>query len=298
MRKHLQEGDSLILPHLKNLTTVAMVLPYDVGLRGVALFNGLPALESIHCFNVLSLADYDGPHVVMRKSHATSLSFVRNCLNCPMLADYLQCFVDLEHFTYEHQDFDDDYDPFDSFLLRSGLLMGSRLTLQSLTIYSISGDRDFIGSLQGFEVLRELTTDWTLLDPSDLNPSRTLESPLQLFPNALQTLHLVHCGVCNDDGCTGRLLGLFRGVVKAKAKGELLKLKSIVMHSEFVTGFCCQTQAVISDLYRICDGSGIALTLTWDDILRRPYTGFKRDESDEEDEQDEQNYQDNWVKAR
>lgn len=100
-------------------------------------------------------------------SNVTHLKLWESCIDSKELYEFLRGFPKLQSFTLLFQEFLDDFYAsfeYDGFLIRSSLLAHCKATLQSLTLLA-PGRRDtsFMGSLRGFETLREVYIEWSHL---------------------------------------------------------------------------------------------------------------------------------------
>lgn len=99
-------------------------------------------------------------------SGVTHLKLWESCIDAKPLHEFLRCFPGLQSFTYSYNN-----DPYrashDAFLIRSSLLATCKATLQNLTLLAPSRRHtsftSFMGSLRGFETLKEVYTEWSFL---------------------------------------------------------------------------------------------------------------------------------------
>ena len=181
---------------LANLTTVRVkggFVSKDLEVRDLSLFSSLPALKSLMALNAcdpgLTVDDSSPPP----DSHTKQLE-LRNCHFAKgPLCWYLESFRSLQTFTLTLAFVNDGYicDPgnFDPDMTRAALVTHAKTTLQSLTITAISPyySGTFMGSLQQFEVLRELRTEWRLLFPSLCRDETWLS---QVLPASIRKIQL------------------------------------------------------------------------------------------------------------
>lgn len=177
-----------------NLTTVRVrggYVPKGLGVRELSLFSSLPALKALTALGArdhgLTIDDFFPPP----DSHTKMLELNGCHFTRLTLYWYLQSFQSLQTFTLA---FNEYHDPcmkgqFDSNMVRATLVARAKTTLRSLTItIRGSSNRDtFIGSLQPFEALQHLRTQWTILFPKDAH----LETlPSQILPASIRKLQL------------------------------------------------------------------------------------------------------------
>ena len=177
-----------------NLTTVCVKEGFghkELGIRDLSLFSSLPALKSLMAKYAidhgLSVDDFLPP----RDSHTEKLELYNSFFTRITIYWYIESFQSLQTFTLKFQDY---YDPrikrqFDPSMVRAALVAHAKTTLQSLTI-TTKGPRSphtFMGSLQQFEALQKVRTQWTILFPRD----SCLETwPSQNLPASIRELQL------------------------------------------------------------------------------------------------------------
>ena len=99
-----------------------------------------------------------------RSSNVTHLKLWRSCIDAKAFHEFLRGFPKLQSFTHLDDGFRDDSHHY--FMIRSSLLATCKSTLHSLTLLSptIPGYfSSFIGSLRGFEALKEVYIEWPFL---------------------------------------------------------------------------------------------------------------------------------------
>ena len=177
-----------------NLTTVRVrggFVPKGLGIRDLSLFSSLPALKSLMALNArdhsLTIDDYLPPP----DSHTKKLELKNSYFTRLTLYWYLQSFQSLQMFTLAFDDYDDPCikGQFDPNLVRAALIAYAKTTLQSLNI-TVKGPPKpdtFMGSLQQFEVLQKLRTQWTILFPKD---SCLLTWPSRVLPASIRKIQL------------------------------------------------------------------------------------------------------------
>ena len=200
---------------LANLTTVRVKGDYvhkALGIRDLSLFSSLPALKSLMALNArdhgLNIDDFLPPP----DSHTKKLELNNSYFTRLKLYWYLESFQGLQTFNLGFSDY---YDPcikrqFDPKIVRAALVTHAKTTLQSLTI-TASGPPNpdtFIGSLQQFEALQKVRTQWTILFPKDSCletwPSRVLPASirkLQLDDNSGYDSSKVYKALCRGLHC-------------------------------------------------------------------------------------------------
>ena len=99
-------------------------------------------------------------------SNVTHLKLWENCIEPKPLHEFLRGFPKLQSFTHLYDGFSREA-PHDPFMIRSSLLATCKSTLQSLTLLSRTIRpgcvSSFMGSLTGFEALREVYIEWPFL---------------------------------------------------------------------------------------------------------------------------------------
>lgn len=99
------------------------------------------------------------------KSDVTHLKLWESCIDSKALYEFLQGFPKLQSFTYSFEN-TIHWASQDAFLIRSSLLAHCKHSLQSLTLLAPDyGFLPFMGSLRGFETLKEVYTEWSFLIP-------------------------------------------------------------------------------------------------------------------------------------
>ena len=211
-------------PWLANLAIVRLINPdgrRSLCLSDLQLFNSLPALKSLTAFNV----DSDEMTWASPDSHTTELKLLKPYVPSWLLQNYLQSFRNLQSFALEY---DRPWHPtliygdaFEPHWIRKALLASAKTTLQTLTLlgvtlHSIFPDH-FMGSLQEFETLREIHTEWRYLIPMECD----LETqPSRVLPAALLRLLLRDYSIPSVL-VFERYRAFFRGIRRAKAENCL-----------------------------------------------------------------------------
>lgn len=113
-------------------------------------------------------------HLRRQDSRTRELKLLNCFVSSRSLQHYLRSFRNLQSFTLEHNRSPFIYsgDAFEPRWIRNALLFSARTTLQTLTLLglsrapveSLSSDH-FMGSLQAFEALRDIHTEWSFLIP-------------------------------------------------------------------------------------------------------------------------------------
>ena len=98
-------------------------------------------------------------------SNVTHLKLWESHINPKALYELLRGFAKLQSFTYSYRYAHGA--PHDAFLIRASLLAHCKATLQSLTLLDPKNSHtSFMGSLRGFETLKEVYTEWGFLVPA------------------------------------------------------------------------------------------------------------------------------------
>ena len=187
-------------------------LPGGLGIRDLSLFSSLPALKSLIALKAidrgLTVDDYFPPP----DSHTKKLELNNSYFTRLTLYWYLQSFQSLQMFTLVFSEYDDPCvkGQFDPDLVRATLVAHAKTTLQSLNIIvkSPPNPDTFMGSLQQFEVLQKLRTQWTILFPKDSClktwPSRVLPASIrknQLDDNSDYSSSELYKALCQGLQC-------------------------------------------------------------------------------------------------
>ena len=99
-------------------------------------------------------------------SNVTHLKLWESCIDAKALHEFIRGFPKLQSFTYSYDGYSRgaSHDPF---MIRSSLLATCKSTLQSLTLLSPTFKpsliSSFMGSLRGFEALKEVYIEWSFL---------------------------------------------------------------------------------------------------------------------------------------
>lgn len=123
-------------------------------LPSVKVLTAPKAAGGVECLHELS------PDTI---SNVTHLKLWESCIDSKALYEFLRGFPKLQSFTYsyDHAAHEASYG---AFLLRSSLLAHCKATLQSLTLLAPTCRHlTFMGSLRGFEALKEVYTEWPFL---------------------------------------------------------------------------------------------------------------------------------------
>ena len=237
---------------LANLTTVRVKGDFvfrALGIRDLSLFSSLPALKSLMALNArdhgLNIDDFLPPP----DSHTKKLELNKSYFTRLTLYWYLESFRSLQTFTLG---FNDYYDPcikrqFDPKIVRAALVTHAKTTLQSLTI-TASGPPNpdtSIGSLQQFEVLQKVRTQWTILFPKDSCletwPSRVLPASirkLQLDDNSDHDSSKDYRALCRGLHCAKEKTCLHLDLVEIGAYPEYWDEVRMAEYLDQLHGFC------------------------------------------------------------
>ena len=136
---------------------------YVFHLSEIQKFSALPSVRSITAMKACGI---DCLHEISpdTSSNVTHLRLWQSIVDSKALYEFLRGFPNLQSFTYSH--IDEPQTPPDAFLIRASLLAHCKATLQNLTLLDPRCSRtSFMGSLRGFEALKELYTEWCFLEP-------------------------------------------------------------------------------------------------------------------------------------
>ena len=136
------------------------------GVQGSSLveiqkFSALPSVRVLTAPNAYGI---DCLHKISpnTNSNVTHLKLWDSWVDTKALYEFLRGFAKLQSFTYSYCFASGA--PHDAFLIRASLLAHCKATLQSLTLLDPSNRHtSFMGSLRGFETLREVYTEWSFL---------------------------------------------------------------------------------------------------------------------------------------
>ena len=177
-----------------NLTTVRVkggFVHKNLGIRDLSLFSSLPALKSLMALNALDHGLTVDDFLPPPDSHTKKLELYNSYFTRITIYWYIQSFQSLQTFTLTFYDYHDRRikRQFDGNMVRAALLAHAKTTLQSLTLTSRGppSPHAFMGSLQQFEALQKVRTQWTILFPRD----SCLETwPSRILPASIRELQL------------------------------------------------------------------------------------------------------------
>ena len=163
--KALEQAGFIQNPTLTKLAQIRLDCSarYGFHLAEIQKFSALPSIRAIAAMKASGL---DCLHDISpnTSSNVTHLKLWNSTVDSKMLYEFLRGFPKLQSFTYSH--IDEPEPPPDAFLIRASLLAHCKATLQNLTLLDPRCRRtSFMGSLSGFEVLKELYTEWYFLGP-------------------------------------------------------------------------------------------------------------------------------------
>ena len=245
---------------LAKLTTVRVrgdFVPKALGIRDLSLFSSLPALKSLMAVNArdhgLNIDDFLPPP----DSHTKKLELSNSYFTRLTLYWYLQSFQSLQTFTLA---FDDYHDPcvkkqFDPKIVRAALVTRAKTTLQSLTITTRGPPNPdaFMGSLQQFEALQKVRTQWTILFPRDSCletwPSRVLPASirkLQLDDNSGYDSSKVYRALCRGLHCAKEKTCLHLDLVEIGAYPDYWDEVRMAEYLDQLQGFCREIEMSVT----------------------------------------------------
>lgn len=213
----IQHGARVGTPWLKSLTTVHLCDSSAMWLWKVSLFNWLPSLKTLTALRVSDDPKTKDEYLLPQDSHTTDLMLYETSLSSRSLHWYLESFQNLQEFTVEYVPTWDELDEVVDFtpsLIRSTLMAHAKATLQTLTILGPTNSDPFMGSLQAFEALRDIRTEYYFLFPSDCDPET---QPSRVLPASLHRLQLCD----HEDRIETEYKAFFRGVQHAKTEACL-----------------------------------------------------------------------------
>ena len=186
-------------------------------LKEIQRFCALPSVRTLVAPMASGDRTYLSELMPDTPSNVTHLKLWESCIDSQALYEFLRAFRKLQTFTYSHIKFSPPRVFHDVFLIRSSLLAHCKATLQSLTLLSPnSRSYSFMGSLRGFDALREIYTEWSFFI------SNTNRSGLQLnenMPASLVRLKL------HDS--YGREQSEYEGVIKSAQYAKEHRLKDL-----------------------------------------------------------------------
>ena len=235
---------------LANLTTVRVrggFVHKNLGIRDLSLFSSLPALKSLMASNALDHGLNVDDFLAPPDSHTKKLELYSSFFTRITIYWYIQSFQSLETFTLSFHDYYDSRikKQFDPSMVRAALLAHAKTTLQSLTITATgrSSPHTVMGSLQQFEALQKVRTQWTILFPKDSCletwPSRNLPASireLQLDDNSGDGDGEVYSALCEGLQCAKEKTCLHLDLVEIyyRDEGPILMAE----YRDLLRGFC------------------------------------------------------------
>ena len=221
-------------PWLANLTTVLLEERRYFARRKVCLsdlrsFSLLPALKSLTAFEICDdpgSLDTTDENLHHQDSHTTQLNLASYHGSSRLLHGYLKSFQSLQNFSFQYSPSRDPINDgdFDPFWIRKALLTCAKTTLRTLKLLGPTASDQFMGSLQAFEALRDIHTEFRFLFPkhSDLETQ-----PSRILPASLHRLRLHDQSDCIGD----EYRAFFRGIQHAK-HAICLHLEDVVVETK------------------------------------------------------------------
>lgn len=200
---------------LKNLSTVHLrTLPgsYRLWLSDLRLFSTLPALKSLTAVRLYDGGGTAGEVLRSQSSHMKILRLISTNVTRKRLHCYIQSFPSLQTFAFAYNALLNEVvgrKNFDPYWIRTALLHHSKIELQSLTILGPIGHDNYMGSLQPFEALREICTEWEFLFPEQYHFETW---PSWILPASLRELQIRD----NSNRSSNEYRLFFRGLRRAK----------------------------------------------------------------------------------
>ena len=158
----VEQAASATKPTLCKLTHVQLNPrgAHSYHLAEIQRFSALPSVRVLSAPRAKGMCCLDelSPDA---NSNVTHLKLWESCIDSKALHEFLRGFPKLQSLTYSFIGIVYEC-PHDAFLIRSSLLAHCKATLQSLTLLA-PGCRNmsFMGSLRGFEALKEVYTEWS-----------------------------------------------------------------------------------------------------------------------------------------
>ena len=235
---------------LANLTKVRVqgdFVPKALGIRDLSLFSSLPALKSLMASNARDHGVNIDHYLPTPDSHTKKLELHSSYFARLPLYWYLQSFQSLQKFSLAFYDYNDPLikRQFDPKIVRAALVAHTKTTLQSLTIKASPNPDAFMGSLQQFEALREVRTQWTILFPKgsclETWPSRVLPASirkLQLDDNSGYDNMKEYRALCQGFQCAKEKTCLHLDLVEIRKYWRDWDEALINDYSDDLDGFC------------------------------------------------------------
>ena len=189
----LEQAGSTKKPTLSKLAQIRLDSSGRFGFHipEIQKISALPSVKAITAMKACGMLHDIYPD---KSSNVTHLKLWQSTVDSKGLYEFLRGFPKLQSFTYSHTAVSDRLvPPPDAFLIRSSLLAHCKATLQKLTLLDPGCTRtSFVGSLRGFEVLKELYTEWCFLGPVGVSFTLQLNEHL---PASLVRLK-IHDNIC------------------------------------------------------------------------------------------------------
>ena len=137
---------------------------YGYHLDQIQKFCSLPSVRVVTVPRAFGLDSRLHELLSDTSSNVTHLKLWESCIDAKIFYEFLRGFPKLQSFTYSYDGFQED--SHDSFMIRSSLLATCKSTLHSLTLLSPKFPgytSPFMGSLRGFEALKEVYIEWYFL---------------------------------------------------------------------------------------------------------------------------------------
>ena len=243
----------------KNLSTVRLATGLEsdrLWLSDLRLFSTLPALKSLTAFRLFDGGETAGELLPSQSSPMKILKL--NCTNVTRkpLYWYISSFRSIQTFAFVYKNLLNELigrKNFDPYWIRTALLAHSKIELQSLTILGPTSHDTYMGSLQPFEALREIRTEWEFLFPGQIY----LETwPSWHLPASLRELQLRD----NSNRSCDEYRLLFRGLRRAKVR-TCLHLKLVDIGNAWDRRHRVED---LDNLYDFC--KGMELTLNFQEV--------------------------------
>ena len=163
--KVLEQARFTKKPTLTKLAQIRLdcSMGYGFHLSEIQKFSALPSVRAI---TAMQACGTDCLHELSSdtSSNVTHLKLWESAADSKGLYEFLRGFPKLQSFTYSH--INEGEPRADAFLIRASLLAHCKATLRNLTLLDPRCRRtSFMGSLRGFEALKELYTEWFFLRP-------------------------------------------------------------------------------------------------------------------------------------
>lgn len=234
------------LAKLKNVLVEEGDEIVGISTRDLQVFSSLPSLKSLTASGLSNRVEAIAENLPAHDSHTTQLVLLDSDVPTQKIYRYLESFRSLQTFTFECVS-----STFDPCWIRNALVAHVKATLQTLTILGPARSDTFMGSLQPFQVLREIRTESDFLFPDECDLGTW---PSRVLPASIHTL-----GLRDDErNRIGKeLKPLIKGLQRAKRK-TCLQLEDVSIETNWWEEM---DEAALVELEELCDEVGMILIL-------------------------------------